>query len=234
MLEAGVDQLSPVLADLTQDLPVSRNFDSHLVGEIIGDVEGLPLGVLVVRIPDQGLHLDQVDHALEVVLGADRELHGQRPGIEAGADHVHAAQEIRAAAVHLVHIAQTGDPVVVGQAPVRLRLGLHAGDAVEHDHGTVEHAQRTVHLDGEVHVARGVDQIDLLIAPESRHRGALNRNAALLFLLEVVGRRRRLQIFRIVDVDDRVLAPRVVQDPLGRRRLSSIDVGDDSDVADVS
>ena len=148
-------------------------------------------------------------------------------------DHVHAAQEIRAAAVHLVDVTQTGHVVVVGQSPVRLRLRLHAGHTVEHDDRAVEHAQRAVHFDREVDVARGVDQVDLLVAPERRNRGALNRDTAFLLLLEVVSRRRRLQILRVMDVDDRVLAPRVVQDPLGRRRLSGVDVGDDPDVADV-
>ena len=79
----------------------------------------------------------------------------------------------------------------------------------------------------------GVDQIDLLVAPERGHRGALNRDAALLLLLEIVRRRGGLQILRVVNVDDRVLTPRVVKNPLGRRRLTGVDVGDDPDVADV-
>jgi hypothetical protein len=82
-------------------------------------------------------------------------------------------------------------------------------------------------------VSRRVDQIDLLVAPEGRHRGALNRDAALLFLFQVVGRRRRLQILGVMDVDDGVLATRVIEDPLGRRRLAGVDVGNDADVADV-
>ena len=205
----------------------------QLVGQVRRDLQALPLGILVIRVPDQGLHLDQVDHALEIVLGADRQLHGQRAGAEALLDHVDAAHEIRAAAIHLVDVAHARHAVVVGQPPVGLRLGLDAGNAVEHHDRAVEHAQRAVHLDGEVDVARGVDQVDLLVAPERGHRGALNRDAALLLLLQVVGRRRRLQILGIVDVDDRVLAPRVIQDALGRRRLPGVDVGDDADVADV-
>ena len=160
-------------------------------------------------------------------------LHRQRARAEALLDHVDAAQEIRAAAVHLVDVANARHVVVVREAPVGLRLRLDAGDAVEHHHRAVEHAQRAVHLDGEVDVSRGVDQVDLLVAPEGGHRGALNRDAALLLLLEVVRRRRRLQILGVVDVDDRVLAPRVIQDALGRRRFAGVDVGDDADIADI-
>jgi hypothetical protein len=36
-----------------------------------------------------------------------------------------------------------------------------------------------------------------------------------------------------VDVDDRVLLARVIKNALGRRGLSGVDVGDDSDVSDV-
>ena len=149
-------------------------------------------------------------------------------------DHVHAAHEVRAAAVHLVHVADARHVVVVSQAPVRLRLRLHARHAVEHHDRAVEHAQRTVHFDREVHVPGGVDDVDLLLAPERRHGRRLNRDAALLFLLHVVSRRRRLQILGVMDVDDRVLAARVVKDAFGGRGLTGIDVRDDSDVSNVS
>jgi hypothetical protein len=36
-----------------------------------------------------------------------------------------------------------------------------------------------------------------------------------------------------MDVDDRVLASRVIQDALGRRRFAGVDVGDDPDIADI-
>jgi len=61
----------------------------------------------------------------------------------------------------------------------------------------------------------------------------LNGDTALLFLLEIVGGRRGLQILGIVNVDDGVLTPRVIQDALGRRRLAGVDVGDDADIADI-
>ena len=53
-----------------------------------------------------------------------------------------------------------GTPVLVGLAPDGLRLRLDAGDTVEHGYRTVEHAQGTLDLDGEVDVARRVDDVD--------------------------------------------------------------------------
>src|SRR5271154_6855396 len=80
-------------------------------------------------------------------------------------------------------------------------------------------------------MSRSVDEVDLFAAPERGDRCALNRDAALLFLLQIVSRRRGLQILGIVNVDDGVLTTRVIQDALGRRRLAGVDVGDDADIA---
>ncbi len=49
--------------------------------------------------------------------------------------------EVGAAAVHLVDEAEPRDPVVVGLVPDRLGLSLDPVNPVEHDDGTVEHAE---------------------------------------------------------------------------------------------
>ena len=108
-------------------------------------------------------------------------------GAQALADALHAVREVRAHAVHLVDVAHARHVVLVGEAPVRFRLRLHAGHAVEYDHRAVEHAQAAVHLDREVDVSRGVDDVDLVALPLGRDRRALDRDAALALLLEVVG-----------------------------------------------
>jgi hypothetical protein len=56
-------------------------------------------------------------------------------------------------------------------------------------------------------VPRGVDDVDLVTLPLGRDGGALDRDAALLFLLQVVGGRAGLAVLGVVDVDDLVLAP---------------------------
>ena len=62
--------------------------------------------------------------------------------------------------------------------------------------------------------------------PRSGRRGGRDRDAALLLLLHPVHRRGAL-----VDLADLVGAARVVEDALGRRRLSGVDVRHDPDVA---
>jgi hypothetical protein len=84
LLEAGVDQLRAVLADGVENGAVAGHGDLELVRDVGRDIENLPHRILVVRVPDQGLHLDQIDHALEVIFGTDRKLHRQA-GARSGA-----------------------------------------------------------------------------------------------------------------------------------------------------
>ncbi len=120
---------------------------------------------------------------------------------------------------------------MVRQAPVRFGLWLYPRHAVEYHDRAVEHAQATVHFDREVDVSGCVDDIDLIAVPFGRHRGALDRDAALTLLFEVVGGGAGFAVFGVVHLDDLVLFAGVVEDPLGGRRLTRIDVRDDADVA---
>ena len=146
-------------------------------------------------------------------------------GVEAVLDHVDAAEEVRADAVHLVDEAHAGDVVLVRLAPDRLGLGLDAGDRVEDRDRAVEDAQRALDLDREVDVAGRVDDVDPAVAPLARGRGAGDRDAALLLLDHPVHDGRAL-----VHLTDLVGPTRVVEDPLGRGGLARIDVRHDPDV----
>ena len=203
------------------------------VGEVGGDLLDLVLGAhghvtLGVAGPDERAHLDEVDDADEVVLGTDRQLQHEGLGAEAVHDRVDGEVEVGAQLVHLVDEADAGHVVLVGLTPHRLGLGLDALLAVEDGDGTVEDAQRPLHLDGEVDVSGGIDDVDLVLVPEAGHGGRRDRDAALLLLLHPVGGRGA-----VVGLAQLVVDARVEQDALGRRRLAGIDVRHDADVADL-
>ena len=161
-------------------------------------------------------------------LHAQRELEHERRRVEAGHDHVDAAVELGADAVHLVDEADPRDVVAVGLPPDGLALRLDPGDAVEDGDRAVEDAQRPLDLDGEVDVAGRVDDVDRVVLPLAGGRGGRDRDAALLLLRHPVHRGGAL-----VDLTDLVVDAGVVEDPLGRRGLARVDVRHDPDVADL-
>ena len=112
-----------------------------------------------------GLLVDDVDLALELVFRAPGKDDGPGVGAELVAHFVDRVLEVRADAVHLVDERDAGHAVLVGLAPDGLGLGLDAGDAAEHGDGAVEHAQRALHLGGEVDVAGSVDDVDADFLP---------------------------------------------------------------------
>jgi hypothetical protein len=197
-----------------------------LVLQLVGDLADLPLGAELLVEPDQRLHGDEVDDALVVALGADRQLEDGHVGTEPVLDGVERGEEVGTQPVHLVDEAHARHAVLVRLLPDRLGLGLDAGHAVEDRHGAVEDAQGPLDLDREVDVAGRVEDVDLVVAPVAGGGGRRDRDAALLLLDHPVHRGGTL-----VDLTDLVGLAGVVEDALGRGGLARIDVGHDPDVS---
>jgi hypothetical protein len=213
------------------DHEVARLFGLRL--EVGRDVAVLELGALRRDVPMDRLHLQQVDHALEAVLGADRHLHRHRIRAQARLQLLDDLVEVGAGAVHLVDERHARHRVLVGLAPHGLGLRLHAADGAQHEHRAVEHAQRTLDFDGEVDVPGGVDDVEAVLGhrlvhalPERGGRGGGDGDAALLLLLHPVHGRGA-----VVHFTDLVADAGVEQDALGRGGLAGVDVGHDAEVA---
>src|SRR5207248_8643140 len=86
-------------------------------------------------------------------------------------------------------------------------------------------AQRALDLDGEIHVARRIDDVDLGVAPETGGGGGGDGDSALLLLLHPVHHGGAF-----VDLADLVAHARIEEDALGGRGLARIDVRHDADV----
>ncbi len=172
------------------------------------------------------LHVDEVNDSGEVRALAIRHLNEHGVAVEPFDDHIHAALEIRAGAIHLVDEADARHVVAVGLPPHRLRLRLDAGHAVKYDNAAVQHAQAALHFGGEIHVAGRVNDVDLVIAPACRDRRRGDGDTALALLFHVVRRRRAF-----VHLADPMNHAGVVQHALGGRRLAGVNMRDDADVA---
>ena len=199
-----------------------------LIDEIGGDLLVMELGAQGLVVPDHRLHADEVDDALEADLHAERQLNHDRIGAKAVLDHLHREEEVGADLVHLVDEDHARHAVFVGLAPYRLGLRLDALVGVEQRYRAVEHAQGALDLDGEIDVARRVDDVDALVVPVSSGRGRRDGDAALLLLLHPVHGGSA-----VMHLADLVALAGVIEDALGGRGLAGVDMRHDPDIAVV-
>ena len=168
----------------------------------------------------------EVDHALEIRFGAHGQLqrHGHRA--ELRLHLLQHAVEVRPDPVQLVDVGDAGNVVAVRLVPDRFRLRLHSAHGAENGHRAVQHAQGALHLGGEIHVPRGVDDVDLVVAPVAGGCGRGDGDAPLLLLVHPVHGG-----FAVVHFAHAMGLAREEQDSLGRRGFPRVDVRDDPDVA---
>jgi hypothetical protein len=140
--------------------------------------------------------------------------------------------EIGTDPVHLVDERDSGNAVLVRLPPDRLGLRLDAAHGTEQGHGSIEHAEAAFHFHGEIDVTGRVDDVDLVLVlepvPERRRGRGRDRDAALLLLLHPVHRG-----VAVMYLAHPMHPARVVQDALGRRGLTGIDVSHDADIPEL-
>ena len=201
-----------------------------LFAEVVGNFVYLVFGTHGLVVPEDGFHLHQVNDALESFLGTDRNLDGERGSSEHFAHLAHYLEEVCAGAVHLVDVADAGNVILVGLAPNGFGLGFDAAYRAEGSHSAVEHAQRTFHLYGKVHVPRGVDEVDFefvaAVVPESGGSGRCDGDTAFLLLLHPVHGGGA-----VVHLTDFVGQTGVEKDTFGSGSFAGIDVGHDADIS---
>ena len=132
---------------------------------------------------------------------------------------------VRPGPVNLVHEQQGRYLQALQRAHQDPGLRLHALNGRDDEHNPVENAQHAVHLGDEVRVARRVDQVDGDVPDrEGRHSG-LDRDAAPPFQRQRIGLG-GTSIDRAEPVND----ARVVQQPLGKSRLTRVYMRQDPQV----
>ena len=196
---------------------------AHVLGDLL-DAHILAKIVVV----DVRLHLEQVDDAAEVRLGADRQLNRNSVAAQALVHHVDNVVEICAHDIHLVDVDHAGNIVMVSLSPDRLGLRLNAALGTKDRHAAIKHAQAALDLNGEVDVARGVDDIDAVALPEASGRSARDRDAALLLLRHPVHGGGAF-----MGLTELVVDARVEQNAFRRGRLTGVDVRHDANVSCV-
>ncbi len=185
-LEVALHQLVGDLGDLIHQLLAVLGRDvSQLGGNLdLGAVLTARALVLV------GLHVDQVDHAADLVLGSDRNLGGDDVGPEGLLERIESTKEVGPLAVEHVHEDQAREAQLLGALPESSRSDLDAEDGVDHEDRPFGDAQRGEGVGDEAGLTGSVDQVDLAALPAERGEARRDRHAARLLVRRRVRDRR--------------------------------------------
>ena len=137
-------------------------------------------------------------------------------------------EEVGTGAIHLVDEHHPGNGIAIGLAPDGFRLGLNTAHCAEHGDHTVENAHGTLHLDGEVDVPGGVDDVDPMILPAGGDGSGGDGDATLALLSHPVG-----DCGTVVHLTDLVNHTGIEQNPFCRGGFARINVGSDTNISDA-
>ena len=182
----------------------------------------------VVPLEIDRLHGQQIDHPLEIRFQADRDLQGDGVVAQFGAELADHPRGIGAASVAFVDEGDAGNLVALHLQIDGDGLRLDAAHGAEDQNGAVEDPKGSFHFDRKIHVAGGIDDIDLMVEPftEGGRRG--DGDAALLFQFH--GVHGGADAVFALDVVNGVDSLRVKEYPLGQGGFPRIDMGADSDI----
>ena len=190
---------------------------------------------------DVGDHVDEVNDSPEGILFANGELDRDGVRIEPVLHHIHNTEKVCAHYVHLIDIGNAGNRVFRSLSPNGFRLRLNAALGAENSYGAVKHAQRALHLNGEVHVTGGINYIDAMrirlylcgiimkvgMSPEACRSGRGYGNASFLLLLHPVH-----SGCALVSLTELMRFTRVEQDTLCCCRFTGVNVRHYADISD--
>ncbi len=211
-LDDGVDELLAVGRGLRRDL--------------LRDIDGVALAPALRR--HVRAHVEEIDDALELVLVADRDLHGDAFLGELLAELVEHDEEVGALAVEHVDEEDAGETELLGAVPEPRRLHLHPVHAVQDEEGALDDAECGDRVRLKARIAGRVDEVQLAVLPlRVADRGG-QRHLALLLVLVPVGDGRPL-----LDCAEPVRRAGLKEHGFDEGRLASPPMADHGDVTDL-
>ena len=174
------------------------------------------------------LHINKVNNTANILFEADREMNRKSILTQALMNRLKRLVEIAANLIDFIDKTDTRYTIFIGLTPDGFRLSLDAHLAIKYNYSAVEHAKRTLDLGGKVDVAWCIDNVDFVTFPVSSHSSGGNCNTALFFLFHPVGGSTAGIALNEVDF---VLEASTIKNSLRCSGFTSIDMGDNADVA---
>ena len=195
----------------------------HVGGDLFDAGASVAADLIVV-----GLHLDEIDDALEVLFGSDGELDGDDVAAEGGGERLHDALEVGALAVHAGADDDAGQVEFFGKVPDLLGDDLDAGDRIDDDERGIDGGQGQLGFMDEHVEAGSIDEVDLGFAPlDGGERGGDGHLPGDFFLV-VVG-----DGGAVIDPAEPGRAAGGEEQGRDKRGFAGVGVADDSHVADI-
>lgn len=108
-------------------------------------------------------------------------------------------------------------------------MRLDSLGCIEDSDSSVEDSHGPLYLDREIHVSRSVDDIDLAILPETSGRSGSDGDSPFLLLSHPIHGG-----LTLMDLSDLMRLSSIEKDAFRSRGLPGINVGDDTDIPELS
>ena len=166
---------------LNEDIPGNFRLFNKLRGNIYFFII-LPQFIII----NNGFEIDDINHTHKTIFNANRKLN--RHGIRAQSIlHLrNNACKIRSHTIHFINERNARDVVLISLSPDRFGLRLHASDSTKNRYSSIQHAHRTLYLNGKIHVSGRINYINKTIMPKTGRCSRRDRNASLTLLFHPV------------------------------------------------
>ncbi len=132
-------------------------------------------------------HLQEIDDGVEFVALIEGVLHQNGGGPETVPDRLYRSEIVGFGMIRLVDGEDRRFLELLDIFPVQLGAHLHPVLGVDQHHRRIGHPQGGDYLADKVVQAGGVDNVDLVVPPVGMEQGGVNRVAALMFDLVIIG-----------------------------------------------
>ena len=131
--------------------------------QLCWNVSFLKRQTLIVFVPVDRLHLDEIDNTRKVFFGAYGQLNRNAPRPKTLLNLVYHAQKIRTGAIHLVNEDDSRHLIFIRLPPDGLRLWLNARSPTKHHHSPIQNPEAPFDFNGEINVSGRIDDIDAML-----------------------------------------------------------------------